>query len=156
LLLDGGGEGRFELRHIGGDRFLLTFAPRRYVLSFFRGTDGNRRVRVEIAGERTREYAAVPGAGASPPPASNYAGVYYSPELDVEWTVAARGDNLAVIRTRYGQEPLSPLVPNVFQMNAGFFTIEFAAPVNGSSASFEVTTERVRHLRFVRRAARGE
>ena len=154
LLLAGGGEGKFELRHIGGNRFLLPVAPRRLVSVFFRGPDGKMRVRSENAGQRPREFVAV-SETSQPPPASQYAGVYYSRELDVEWTVAARGKNLAIIRTRFGEEPLTPLLPNVFQFSGGFFTMEFAPPVNGSSPSFEATTERVRRLRFVRVPARG-
>jgi CubicO group peptidase (beta-lactamase class C family) len=154
LLVDGGNEGKFELRHIGGNRFLLPVAPRRYVLTFFRGPDGMRRVRSEIGGDRPVEYTAVPATSKSPP-ASQYAGLYYSPELDVEWTVAARNDKLTISWVRYGEEPLSPLLPDVFESHGGFFTIEFAPPANGSSPSFEVTTERVRHLKFVRVEPRG-
>lgn len=154
LLVDAGNEGKFELRHIGGNRFLLPVAPRRYVLTFSRGSDGTMWVRSEIGSERPVEYAAVSAASESPPP-TQYAGRYYSPELDVEWTVAAKDGKLSVIRTRYGEEQLSPLLPNVFQMNGGFFTIEFARPVGETSPSFEVTTERVRHLKFVRVAPRA-
>lgn len=154
LLVDGGHEGKFELRHIGENRFLLPVAPRHYVLVFFRGPDGTMRIRSEIAGERPLEFIAASNPS-EPVPAMQYAGVYYSPELDVEWTVAARDDKLTVIRARYGREPLTSLLPNVFQMSGGFFTLEFAPPVGGSSASFEVTTERVRHLKFVRVAPRG-
>lgn len=149
LLVDGGPEGKFELRHIGEDRFLLPAAPRRFVLTFFRGADGQRRVRSEVAGERTRDFTAV-SKEANPRPASQYVGVYYSPELDVEWTVALRDSKLAIARARFGREELVPLLPDIFQLNGGFFTLEFQPPVNGLSPSFEVTTERVRHLKFVR------
>lgn len=149
LLIDAGDEGRFELRPIGGHTFLLPAAPRRYVLAFSDGADGRRRVRIEIAGERSREFVAVAAAGIVPLP-SSYAGLYYSRELDTYWTVVRRGDGLAVVRARYGETPLTALLPDIFQMNGGFFTLVFAPPVDGAAPAFEVTTERVRRLRFVR------
>lgn len=153
LQLDGGGEGRFELRHIGESRFLLPVAPRRMVFVFFRGPDSRMRVRAEVAGERSREFAAVSDGASDLVTHSHYAGVFYSPELDVEWKVLEQGGKLSITWTRFGEEPLTQLLPHVFQFSGGFFTMEFAPPEAGVSPFFEVTTERVRRLRFVRSTA---
>jgi CubicO group peptidase (beta-lactamase class C family) len=149
LLVDGGTEGKFELRHIGGNHFLLPAAPRRYVLTFFRAPDGSRRLRKEIAGERPREFVAVESQRLAVP-FSDYAGVFYSAELDVEWTIRARDGALRISFPRFDEEPLVPILPNVFQFSSGFFTLEFAPPTPVGSAQFDVTTERARHMRFTR------
>lgn len=154
LLLDGGGEGKFELRHIGGNRFLLPVAPRRFVLAFSRAPDGTQRVRREIAGERSRDFVAVPGAEGSVR-LSAYAGTYYSAELDIEWTVVERGGALRIFWRRFSEEELTPLLPGIFQFSGGFFTVAFAPPAGEGSPWFEVTTERARHMRFERVPPRG-
>lgn len=151
LLVDGGSEGRFELRHIGGGRFLLPVAPRRYVFTFWRTATGERRVRTEIAGDIPREFVAVGPESETPVALSRYAGIYYSAELDADWTVEESDGHLVVRRARYGEEALTPLLPNVFQMNGGFFTLEFSLPDRGLAEGFDVSTERVRRLRFARR-----
>lgn len=148
LLVDGGGEGKFDLRHIGDNRFLLPVAPRRYVVTFARGSDRKWRVRREIAGERPRDFLAV--AGGPTVKLLDYAGVYYSSELDVEWAITLRDGVLNISFPRFDAEPLLPIVPNVFQFSGGFFTLQFKPARQGASVQFEVTTERARHVRFVR------
>ena len=50
LLLDGGGEGRFELRALGNNAYRLMEAPRRFVFTFFTRRDGSLAVRVDVEG----------------------------------------------------------------------------------------------------------
>ena len=43
-----------------------------------------------------------------------YCGRYYSPELDVHWTVALAGDHLSIHRRKQGSSSLAPMIPDVF------------------------------------------
>jgi CubicO group peptidase (beta-lactamase class C family) len=45
---------------------------------------------------------------------SDYAGRYYSPELDVTWTITLDGDRLVVDRQRQGSSPLTPAGTDLF------------------------------------------
>ena len=58
LLLDGGGEGKFELRALGNNAYRLMEAPRRFVFTFFTRRDGLRAVRVDVEGSPVQRTSA--------------------------------------------------------------------------------------------------
>ena len=149
LFIDGGNEGKFELRHIGNNRFLLPVAPRRYVIAFSVGSEGTRTIRKHVAGESERLFTEVkPSKGLVS--LEQYAGIFHSDELNVDWSIRVQDQSLRISFPRYEEEILSPVLPNVFQFAGGFFTIVFAPSAGGSSPSFEVNTERARRMLFNR------
>ena len=79
-----------------------------------------------------------------------YAGIYFSPELDVPYTITLKDDHLVLTRRKYGSQNLSPTAEDAFlvENNGGsvFFTCDDAGNVSG----LNVTNGRVRHLHFVR------
>jgi CubicO group peptidase (beta-lactamase class C family) len=149
LLLDGGGEGKFPLAPLGGNAYRLTAAPRRYVLTFKQRPRAGLAVEENIEGSPPRTFERVPDAARGGSPLSALAGTYLSPELDVTWTFAAAGAKLALLRHRMQPDSLDHLFGNVFQSRHGFL-LEFSPRGNGRSV-VDVSTERVRRLRFTER-----
>jgi CubicO group peptidase (beta-lactamase class C family) len=150
LLLDGGGEGKFPLAPLGDNSYRLTAAPRRYVLTFRQGPGARLAVEENIEGSPPRTFERVPEAARSGSPLLSLAGAYYSPELEVTWTFVVGGRKLALQRHRMQPDSLDHLFGNVFQSRHGFL-LEFSPGRNGRAAAVDVSTERVRRLRFTRR-----
>jgi hypothetical protein len=95
-----------------------------------------------------RTYARVPEAARAAAPPGRLAGTYYSRELDVTWTFVLDAGKLVLQRHRVEPDPLTNLFGNVFLSENGFL-LEFSRE-SGKPVSVDVTTERVRRLRFTR------
>jgi len=149
LVLDGGGEGRFPLAALGGNAYRLTAAPRRFVFTFVQRHGAPIALEVDVEGSPPRTYARVPEATRGATPLRKLAGSYYSQELDVTWTLALHAGNLVLQRPRVEPAPLTKLFGNVFLSENGF-VLEFPLDKNGKPVGVDVTTERVRRLRFTR------
>lgn len=150
LVLDGGGEGKFPLAPLGGNAYRLTAAPRRYVFTFLRRPDGLLGVEENIEGSPKRTFERVSDAARAGTLLSALAGTYYSPELEVTWTFVLAGGMLVLQRHRMNPDSLSHLFGDVFQTQHGFL-LEFTPGRSGRAAAVDVSTERVRRLRFTRR-----
>lgn len=70
-------------------------------------------VLVDTGASRTR-YAWAESVTPTPNYLRAYTGRYYSPELDVYWTIMLDGDRLVVQRRRQGRSPLTPIIADVF------------------------------------------
>jgi CubicO group peptidase (beta-lactamase class C family) len=154
LFLDGGGEGKFELRPLGNNAYRIMEAPRRFIFTFITRRDGTRAVLVDVEGspvsERTRVAESKPQAAAL----QALAGSYYSPELDVTWKFVVRDGALVLERHRWKSSPLLPVYGNVFQAEG--FVLAFLRDSRSGQLVLEITTERVRHLQFTRLATREQ
>jgi hypothetical protein len=73
-------------------------------------------------------------------------GVYYSPELDVRWTVELRDGTLILLRHRLDAAKLKPVFGTVFQAE-DFFVLQFS--IRGEP-QLDVSTDRARHVKFVK------
>ncbi len=118
----------------------------------FTFTDGDRpALDVVDAGQRPVHFERWAPAVVTPTALAAYAGDYYSEDLDARYKVIA-SDSTITLRT--GTEsgiPARPVFADVFV--AGGYTIQFAR--KGSAVTgFDVTDGRMRHVRFVRQAAR--
>jgi CubicO group peptidase (beta-lactamase class C family) len=143
LVLDGGGEGKFPLAPLGHNAYRLTAAPRRYVLTFAQGPGGRISMEENIEGSPLRTFQRVPDSARAGTPLAALAGAYYSPELEVTWKFVLAAGKLVLQRHRMEPDSLSHLFGDVFQSRYGFL-LEF------SRSGVEVSTERVRRLRFTR------
>ena len=149
LLLDGGGEGLFDLAPLADGSYRLTAAPRRYVFTFVERPGASLALEEDIEGSPKRTYERVPESMQATRPLDDLAGPYYSAEVDATWTFVLRSGQLVLERRRMDPDPLTRLFGDVFQSEAGYL-IEFTRNKRGKVATMEVTTERVRHLRFMR------
>jgi CubicO group peptidase (beta-lactamase class C family) len=149
LVLDGGGEGRFPLAPLGNNAYRLTAAPRRFVFTFVQRPGVPIALEVDVEGSPLRIYARVPETKRAAASLGKLAGTYYSRELDVTWTFVLHAGKLVLQRPRVEPSPLTNLFGNVFQSENGF-VLEFSRDKSGKPVSVDVTTERVRRLRFTR------
>ena len=150
LVLDGGGEGRFPLAPLGNNAYRLTAAPRRFVFTFVQRPGVPIALEVDVEGSPVRTYARVPEAARAAAPTERLAGTYYSRELDVTWTFVLNAGKLVLQRHRVEPVSLTNLFGYVFLSENGFL-LEFSRDRSGKPVSVDVTTERVRRLRFTRR-----
>jgi hypothetical protein len=74
---------------------------------------GSAQVPVDTGTGRTR-YAWAESVVPTPDALRAYTGRYYSPELDVYWTITLDGDSLVVQRKKQGRSPLTPMIADVF------------------------------------------
>jgi hypothetical protein len=82
---------------------------------------------------------------------AEYAGKYYSPELDVIYTVLVHEGRLLLHQRKYGDAPLQPTFADAFKCTAanGVFDILFHRRDDWVSG-FKLSTGSLRNLRFIR------
>jgi CubicO group peptidase (beta-lactamase class C family) len=142
-------EGPYALVPIGPAEYQLPVAPRRYTFTFIPGDSSHSlRVRENIEGQRPEEFETATEANPSLADLAAYAGSFFSDELSVVWSVEARDGHLSLHRRKFRDDPMKPVLANVFDSGAG--TLRFQRSGDGRVTGFTVTTERVRHLRFVK------
>jgi CubicO group peptidase (beta-lactamase class C family) len=78
-----------------------------------------------------------------------FAGAYYSPELDKTYTVTQDGDQLRVRRGYAPPEPLKPVSRDLYA--SSFLVFEFYRDASGSVQGFNLFADRVINIRFERR-----
>jgi VCBS repeat-containing protein len=98
------------------------------------------------------------------PPAVNalaqYVGRYYSPELDITWTLEVQDGCLVALRRKYVDSQLSPLFRDAFSDDWGplmgfptTYLVIFERDQDGMVTGLRVSGTSVRHLRFVKQPA---
>jgi hypothetical protein len=107
-------------------------------------------VREDIAGQPPVIYERVAAGADRGRPSRALVGAFYSAELDVTWTIASTGGHLRLERHRLSSAPLTRVFGDVYQAES-FFVLEFIRNSAGTVTALDVSTERARHVRFVRR-----
>jgi CubicO group peptidase (beta-lactamase class C family) len=153
LLIDGGGEGMFELRPLGNNSYRLTAAPRRLIFTFVRRA-GAVEVRVDREGSPLAKYRKVTESKPTAAVLRSLEGNYFSPELDVTWKFVVRDGALVLERRWTDPSPLSAVFGKVFVAPDGF-VLEFSLDLTRRRWIVEISTERARRVRFVRVAPNG-
>jgi CubicO group peptidase (beta-lactamase class C family) len=111
----------------------------------FRATGDNVGLVVHSNGMRDRELEKVKKVTVSLKGMEEFAGTYYSKELDVKYTVFMKDYTLRVRAPRYEALELMPYIRDVF---TGPFLMEFERDKKGKVAGFRVSTGRSRNIRF--------
>ncbi len=101
------------------------------------------------AGERPSVYVAVAPAEPTARQLAEYAGTYYSQELDVTYVLGARDGRLFLKRRLAAEAPLTPTYADAFSL--GGTTIRFTRNKAGTVDGLSQSSGRVLHLHFVRR-----
>jgi hypothetical protein len=78
----------------------------------------------------------------------DYAGEFYSAELNVAYHIEAGGDTLYLLQNRLGEARLNAVEKDVFRAGR---TYRFERNATGAVTGFKLTGGRVRYLRFVKR-----
>jgi CubicO group peptidase (beta-lactamase class C family) len=114
----------------------------------FEGTANGHPQRMLVLNEGEKEplifeYVVAPAATLL----AEYAGVYYSDELDTRYTVIVKDEKLVVRRRKFEDMTLSPKASDEFDVR-GAGTVKFARDSQKRVTGFEINAGRVRHLRF--------
>jgi CubicO group peptidase (beta-lactamase class C family) len=136
----------FPLSPLGKDRFQvvgttveLTFMPPQKT--------GQPRSLVVTAGGKPVVYSAVQPVVPTANRLAEYAGSYYSEELDVTYTLIHRDGKLLVRRKKFADRRLQPTIADVFMSNQ-LGTIRFERDKEDDVSGFTLSVGRVRRLRF--------
>jgi CubicO group peptidase (beta-lactamase class C family) len=138
-----------ELAPLGDNRFLMLGVRNRVELTFKPPRPGAPpRLFFAEAGGRPSVHEPVKAASYGPRQLTEFAGVYYSPELDTSYTVTPRNDKLLLRTGNWGDFLLSPRFLDSFvnpqEMGSIVFTRDRKMRVTG----FVIRSGKVRNLRF--------
>ncbi|MGD8397228.1 MAG: serine hydrolase domain-containing protein [Anaerolineae bacterium] len=93
---------------------------------------------------------------------ARYAGRYYSPELDLSWTIDAGDDHLVARRRKYVDSKLTPVFVDAFSDDwtplMGYpttYLVVFDRDEAGAITGLRVSGTRVRNLQFIKEGERG-
>jgi hypothetical protein len=105
-------------------------------------------------------YDRVETISLSPEDLAQYAGRYYSPELDIYWTIVAGGEHLVARRRKYVDSKLTPLFADAFRDDwlpiTGYpttYLVVFERDERGTITGLRVSGTGVRNLRFIKQSA---
>jgi hypothetical protein len=103
-------------------------------------------------------YVAVDIVNPSAEEMKGYVGAYYSPELNVNYSVFFKNDKLMLKRRKYGEGQLQPTFRDGFisdfapgEGDEGGLDIKFTRDEKGHVSGFRISTGRVRNLLFVKK-----
>jgi len=77
-----------------------------------------------------------------------YAGLYYSPELEVTYTLLTRDGKLYLKRRKYGSQEMKPIVEDTFEEK--MLNVIFRRDASGMVNGFKVSSGRILDLEFVK------
>jgi hypothetical protein len=119
----------------------------------FEGTANGHPQRMLVLNDGEKEPLTFMYVDAAAPPTklqlAEYAGVYYSDELDTRYMIMQKDDKLVVRRRKFEDKTLTPKASDEFAAaNAG--TIKFTRDAEKRVNGFEIDAGRIRHLRFTK------
>jgi CubicO group peptidase (beta-lactamase class C family) len=105
-------------------------------------------------------YGRVETISPSPDELAQYAGRYYSPELDIYWGIEVGDNHLIAKRRKYVDSKLTPLFTDAFSDDweplMGYpttYLVVFERDERDAITGLRVSGTRVRHLRFIKQGA---
>jgi CubicO group peptidase (beta-lactamase class C family) len=140
-----------ELRPESETRFYAMVADSRVFLTFRRGDGGE--VTQLVVRQNGDDMTAEKTTSQPPRPdqLDEFAGEYYSGELDTIYTILVREGSLLAQHKRHEDIPLTAETPDRLRGTAWWFSqLDFERDENGSITGFKLTGGRARNLRFKR------
>lgn len=152
LRLDAFGPGSGELESLGGITFRVASGDRLTEVSFTRA-DNDRANSLQLTRPnlQPRVYTVVAEFMPSAAQLEEYAGEYYSSELDASQTVRVIGNELKVT-TRNRIYTLAPTFRDGFVVAFGGVQFEFSRNAEGRTTAYTMNAGRIRGLLFVKRS----
>ncbi len=134
------GRNILPMSELAPDRFLLDAFP--YYFTFRRDDEGRAaECLIEFEGEPDVTAVRIELADPGPEQLAALTGEYYSPELDVSYSVLVRDDTLVLAHSRRGETRLTPEAVDYFQASAApFRLLEFVRDDAGRVVGFEMDT----------------
>lgn len=126
-------------------------------VEFISATDGGVTGLKTITTSGEYGYDRVETTSPAPDELADYAGRYYSPELDVYWKIEANPDHLVAKRRKYVDSKLTPLFADTFSDDwlplMGYpttYLVAFERDASGTVTGLRVSGTRVRNLAFTK------
>jgi hypothetical protein len=111
-----------------------------------------RAIRIRVGSELRAEAVRFTAATPAMETLRQYAGSYYSQELDVTWPMVIEGDHIALRNSASALVDISgklePALPDAFTAGGGL--IRFTRDSAGGVTGYEVSASRMRGIRFER------
>ena len=149
-----GGYPTSELTADGGNAFVVQGTDTR--LTFRRDDAGTMTFLDVHAGEEKLTGARIDPTPLTPEQLADYAGAYYSPELDTTYDVSHEDGGLVATHRRHGRIPLARTRGDAFRSdNYDFPVVAFVRDDESAVTGFRLTGNRVRRLLFERRCRRA-
>jgi CubicO group peptidase (beta-lactamase class C family) len=137
-------------------RFCFEVEPETHV-AFSLAADGSVTAMKTITSSGEYSYDRVETVMPTPEQLAEYAGRYYSAELDLTWTVEADQDHLIAKRRKYVDSKLTPVFTDAFSDDwtplMGYpttYLVVFERDEGGAIAGLRVSGTRVRNLQFTK------
>ena len=146
------GASESELAPLGKNSFLMLGTPDRVEISFKSSRPGGplQMITVINGGEVTTTHDSVESKTYSTPQLAEFAGAYYSDEIEATYDILLQGDKLILRRKNVdGETPMNAQFADTF-FAAGTGGIKFTRDAQNHVTGFLLNTGRVRRLRFVR------
>ncbi len=149
-----------DLLPLSETRFCFEVEPETHV-EFSLATDGSVAGMKTITSSGEYPYDRVETVAPTPEVLAQYAGRYYSPELDIYWKVEAGDNRLVAKRRKYVDSQLTPLFADAFSDDwmplMGYpttYLVVFERDKEGVISGLRVSGTRVRNLQFIREGDR--
>jgi hypothetical protein len=140
---------RFPIAPITETDFLTVAAPFDAQIRFERSGQGELwLMHVHVEGERPDTLEMIEVVSPSTDQLAEYAGEYYSTELQVTYAFVLEDGKLFVRHKSAPREPLKPGIDDMFWVDA--ITFLFTRDAKGRVSGFTLNTERARKIRFAR------
>jgi CubicO group peptidase (beta-lactamase class C family) len=150
-----------DLLPLSETRFCFEVEPETHV-EFSLAADGSVAGMKTITSSGEYPYDRVETVGPPPGQLAQYSGRYYSPELDIHWTIEAGDDHLIAKRRKYVDSQLRPVFADAFSDDwtplMGYptsYLVVFERDREGAVAGLRVSGTRVRNLQFVKEDEKG-
>jgi CubicO group peptidase (beta-lactamase class C family) len=137
----------FQLMPVSKDRFQVVGAP---IQVAFEGVSNGHPQRMLVFAEGEKgpiAYEYLESAKPTPAQLAEYAGNYYSDELDTRYTVVLKDDTLVIRRRKFEDTALTPTFTDAFS-NSDLGGLRFIRDSEKRISGFELNAGRVRHLQF--------
>lgn len=146
----------YDLVPINKNRFFIEVEPD-VQIKFSSKIDGSQSQVKTITSSGEFVYDYVEGVSPTKNEFASYAGIYYSPELDIYWTIEALEDHLVAKRRKYAESKMVPVFNDAFsddwlpitdfQLN---LLVVFERDAQSNINGMRVSGIRVRNIRFVK------
>jgi len=131
----------YLLTTLGSKKFQVGAYP------IFLTFSGKNNEHVVMTGERTSHYTRILPQRYTPPSLMPFTGKYYSPELDIHYTITGEDDKLQLKRTSFDEpQPIYPFAPNALRTPIGELRLRLSK--NGAVKGFILNAGRVINIRF--------
>jgi CubicO group peptidase (beta-lactamase class C family) len=115
-----------------------------------RSANGTRRLRISPPNRPVQLMDSIEAFAPTPAQLADFAGSYYSEELDATYLLSLEGGTLQAVNRDERKRPLLPSYTDSFSMMGGA-QLEFQRDAQGRPSGFALHAGRIRNVRFVRK-----